>query len=209
MVKGIIFDFDGVIVESLHIKSNAFKQIYMPYGEEIANQVVKHHEANGGISRFNKFKYYHKVFLNKNISEEKIKELSNKFSNIVINKVIKSKYVSGSLDFIVKSFKHKKLFISTGTPKVEIDKILLAKNIDKYFVEVYGSPEDKIEHVQKIIYKYNLTSKELVFFGDSKSDLEAAKYFDIEFTLIKNSFNYEISSNYNGRIINNFKDLSI
>ncbi len=67
MFKGIIFDFDGVIVESLHIKSNAFKQIYMPYGEEIANQVVKHHEANGGISRFNKFKYYHKVFLNKNI----------------------------------------------------------------------------------------------------------------------------------------------
>ena len=59
MIKGIIFDFDGVIAESVHIKSSAFSDLYKSYGEDIVKRVVKHHEANGGMSRYKKIRYYH------------------------------------------------------------------------------------------------------------------------------------------------------
>ena len=64
MIKGIIFDFDGVIVDSVGIKSDAFAHLYNSYGTQIENKVVEHHEKNGGLSREEKIKYYHKNFLN-------------------------------------------------------------------------------------------------------------------------------------------------
>ena len=51
-IKAIIFDFDGVIVESLDIKTGAFKKLYEVFSEEIATKVVNHHLINGGISRY-------------------------------------------------------------------------------------------------------------------------------------------------------------
>lgn len=207
LVKGIIFDFDGVISQSITAKTNAFKKIYECYGNEIVKKVVKHHESNGGVSRFEKFSYYHKSFLNKNISEEEISFLSNQFSNLVIGRVINSPYVPGALEYIEKSFDNYQLFISTGTPQEEIKKIIKEKNIQNYFKEVYGSPANKISHINIIMKKYNLSSSELRFFGDSNTDFEAARHFNIDFTLISNNHNKRFQSNYKGKIINNFKEL--
>ena len=65
MLKGIIFDFDGVIAESVQVKSDAFAELYKPYGTEIVKKVVEHHEANGGMSRYEKIRFYHGSFLDK------------------------------------------------------------------------------------------------------------------------------------------------
>ena len=51
------FDFDGVIVDSVNIKTEAFAEIYKPYGQKIVDRVINHHISNGGMSRFKKFKY--------------------------------------------------------------------------------------------------------------------------------------------------------
>ena len=63
-LRAIIFDFDGVILDSNDVKTEAFYEMYIQYGESIAKKVVNHHKKNGGISRFQKFKLYHKKFLN-------------------------------------------------------------------------------------------------------------------------------------------------
>ena len=70
MIKGIIFDFDGVIAESIPMKTNAFATLYSDNGADIIQRVVSHHEANGGMSRFEKIKYYHKTFLNITLTEK-------------------------------------------------------------------------------------------------------------------------------------------
>ena len=46
-IKNIFFDFDGVIAESVSAKTDAFKEIYLPYGNEIANKVVEYHKLHG------------------------------------------------------------------------------------------------------------------------------------------------------------------
>ena len=58
MVKCIIFDYDGVISESVNVKTQAFAKIYECFGSDVVEQVVKHHLANGGVSRYNKIKLY-------------------------------------------------------------------------------------------------------------------------------------------------------
>ena len=57
MIKSIIFDFDGVILNSNNIKAEAFGELYNKYGKKIENKVVEYHYENLGISRIEKIKY--------------------------------------------------------------------------------------------------------------------------------------------------------
>lgn len=209
MVKGIIFDFDGVIVDSVEIKGEAFREIYTTYGKEISDKVIEHHELNGGVSRFDKFRFYHNNFLKKEITENEIQKLSDDFSRIVLNKVIKSPYIGGVLSFIKKNFLEKNLFISTATPSDEIEKILLRRQINDYFTSVYGSPEKKDNHILKIIKKNRFNEDELVFIGDSTSDFEAAKKMNVKFILVKNRFNKDLRNSFSGKVIEDFRNFKI
>ena len=111
------------------------------------------------------------------------------------------------MNYINECFKKYTLFISTGTPTDEIKQILKGRDISKYFSEVYGSPERKTEHLRKIITKYGFNNDELLFYGDSSSDIMAAKNLSIPFILIKNSFNKNIAVSFEGKMIDNFLEL--
>ena len=208
MYKGIIFDFDGVIADSIKVKSDAFADLYSIFGNNIVQKVVVHHEANGGMSRYEKIKYYHESFLQQVISPKEINELAYKFSDLVIDKVIAAPYTPGVLDYIQKCNNKYKLFISTGTPTKEMEKILIGKNILQYFNAVFGSPNKKTDHIKSIISRFSLKPNELLFYGDSNEDLMAAEKTDVSFILIKNKFNKILTHTFKGNSINNFLELS-
>jgi len=208
LLKGIIFDFDGVIAESVQVKTDAFAALYVTYGKDIVDRVVEHHESNGGMSRFEKIKIYHGLFLNKTITEGEITDLANQFSELVVEKVIAAPYVIGALEYIQKCYKQYKLFISTGTPTEEMKQILEGRKIAQYFTDIFGSPVKKNVHINNIESRYGLRSNELIFYGDSNSDLDAAENANIAFVLIKNSFNKKLAETYKGEIINNFIGLT-
>ena len=44
--KMVIWDFDGVIKESIDIKSKAFEKLFKPFGEKVTKRVKTHHEKN-------------------------------------------------------------------------------------------------------------------------------------------------------------------
>ena len=122
-LKNFIFDFDGVILDSLNCKTEAFYQIYLPYGEEIAEKVKQYHILNGGVSRFEKFKTWHKKHLKVELSEKEIQDLANQFSDLVMDNVIKSNPIIGAIKFIKRYSKDFNFFIISGTPDDEIKKI--------------------------------------------------------------------------------------
>ena len=114
MIKAIIFDFDGVITESVQLKTEAFAEMYKPYGESVVKNVIKHHIENGGISRFEKFRLYHKEFLDIDLTEKEINFMGKTFSDLVLNKVIAAPYVRGSYEFISEHNEDYDFFISSG-----------------------------------------------------------------------------------------------
>ncbi len=206
MIKGLIFDFDGVIAESIEVKTNAFAKLYNEYGKEISNKVIQHHKLNGGVSRFEKIKFYHQNYLNKNITKDELEKLLSKFSNYVVSGVIQSPYVDGVLNFIKNKFKDHKLFISTATPTEEIKTIIQARKIENYFTDVFGSPDKKTNHIDLIMSKHKINYNELIFFGDSETDYFAAEEKKIKFILIENNYNKLFRKNYSGKSISTFKD---
>ena len=208
MLKGIIFDFDGVIAESVQVKTDAFSSLYEQYGDNIITKVIEHHEANGGMSRFEKIKLYHESYLKKSITYEEIQELSEQFSELVVEKVIDSPYMPGVFKYIQKCYEKYNLFISTGTPTNEMKQILIGRGIAEYFIEIHGSPEKKSVHISKIMSKYNYHPDELIFYGDANTDVDAAEQANVPFVLIKNNFNVKLVKKFRGKIINNFIGLT-
>jgi len=182
-LKAIFFDFDGVIAESVNVKTDAFYKMYLPYGQDIAAQVKQHHIENGGMSRFEKFRLYHKDYLGKTITEPELNELTQQFSDIVLQGVISAKYVLGITEFLAKNHKCIDFYVITGTPTTEIREILEARGISSYFKQAYGSPEKKGYWVKTLMDEHKYNSKEVVFIGDALADYEAANSNQIPFIL--------------------------
>ena len=124
LIGNYFFDFDGVIKDSVDCKTEAFVSMYSKYGNQIAEKVKNYHLKHGGISRFEKFKFWHKNYLNLELSNDEIQTLANEFSILVLDKVIKSDYVSGVKEFLEKNYQKKNMWVITGTPTTEILEIL-------------------------------------------------------------------------------------
>jgi len=175
MIKALLFDFDGVILESADIKTNAYRQLFAEEERDKVEDFMKYHSKNTGISRYVKIQYFYENILGIEISNNQKKELINKFSQIVFDQILKASFVKGMPEFLEANYKQLPLFVVTGTPGDEINLIIKKRDLNIYFKEIHGSPNEKKDIIFDILNRYNWNSKEVIFFGDAQSDLLAAE----------------------------------
>jgi phosphoglycolate phosphatase-like HAD superfamily hydrolase len=206
----LIFDFDGVLADSVEVKTDAFSKLYKSYGEDVVSKVVNHHRMNGGMSRFEKFKYYHHAYLGLTIDDKQLLELSEQFSALVINAVIASFEVPG-VTFFLQNYcvNNKKCIINSATPQDEIYQIVEERGMIQYFSNIYGSPSTKYENLNLALSDHHLGNKEALFFGDADSDLKASYRANVDFIGVGNVMN-SLLSNSSGRHyhIKDFRDIN-
>jgi HAD superfamily hydrolase (TIGR01549 family) len=180
-IKAIIFDFDGVIVESMDIKTKAFEYIFGNQPKNIIEQIVKLHLDNGGMSRFEKFRIIYKDFLKKNLSESEEKRLGREFNKFVYEEMMECSFVIGAKEFLEDNYKKYLLFVVSGTPNEEINKLVDDRGLRKYFKGVWGTPGSKGFFSKMIIKNFNLKKHEAVFVGDAPNDYIGAEEAGIKF----------------------------
>ena len=59
MIKNIIFDFDGVVLDSVPVKTEAFIKLFQSYEKQHVDKLIEYHLKNGGKSRYLKIKYFY------------------------------------------------------------------------------------------------------------------------------------------------------
>ena len=207
MIKNIFFDFDGVIIDSTEVKSRAFYNIYLPYGEKIASRAKDYHLGNGGISRYEKFKWCHQNLLGEELTKDNLNDMAQKFSHLVFQEVVNAPLIEGVEEFIKKNYNQMSFFIISGTPTSELQKICKELDISKFFHEICGSPTKKPEWGKIIIEKYRLKEEETIFIGDSTTDYRAAQELSIPFILRIHLANEAYFGNYGGIRVKNFTTL--
>jgi len=190
-----IFDFDGVLTDSVDIKTQAFAELYREYGYSVVDKVVEHHQSNGGMSRFEKFVHYHKEFLGIILDDDTLKDLSSRFSNLVVNKVVLSDEIAGATRFLDQCKRNNIVCaINSATPDNELKKIVRLRGWKKFFQFVYGSPASKVDNIESILKEANLDRKSAMFFGDAINDYKAAVLSQVDF----------VGINYSSKIVGDF-----
>ena len=201
----IFWDFDGVIKDSVKVKSIAFEQLFTPFGGDVVKQVREHHEANGGLSRFDKLPIY-LGWAGCLSTPELVEEYSNKFSILVKRKVIESNWVPGVLEFIRNKTNKQSYFIITDTPQDEIEEIINALKLTEFFHKIIGAPISKSNAIKSILESFCIEAEQSIMFGDSMSDYQAATENGITFLLRRTSSNVDLQKRLNCIMFNDFLD---
>ena len=187
--SALFFDFDGVVLDSVRVKTHAFAAMFKPFGHDIVEKVVAHHTLHGGVSRYVKLRHYYTEFLGKPVTDADVDELAAEYSRHVFQKVLEVPFIEGFNTFIKAQQENWTCFVVSGTPEAELLKIVDARGIRPHFEQVCGSPATKIEILDRLITEFGFKPSECFFFGDSKTDLDAALHHQIPHICIRSEEN--------------------
>lgn len=181
--RTIIFDCDGVILNSNKVKSDAFYASVIEYGKEYADELVSYHIANGGISRYAKFDYFLKTILNHPTPETELDKLLNNYAREVRQGLLSCEIASGIAD-LRSATPDAKWFIASGGDQSELREIFTLRNLSEYFDGgIFGSPDNKITIFSRELAN-NSAYSPIVFLGDSLYDYKCSCEFELDFVFL-------------------------
>lgn len=176
----IIFDCDGVILDVNNLKVKAFGETVEDYPLTIREEFVDYCSNNFGISRYVKFEKFLRDFAKEEFTQEKYDLLLEKYALKCIELYKNSDFTSKAKEVIHSLVNNgKKLYVASGSDEAELKEVFKEKAINKYFLDIYGSPKSKKKCVEEIIKSHE--SEKILFIGDAVSDLNAAKTNKISF----------------------------
>ena len=213
LYKSILFDCDGILLESNKIKTNAFAETVKEYGEDAVFEMCKYHTERGGISRYKKFEYFQKNICSKlklDIKEIKVESLVKKYAEIVYEKLSNCKIEDEIIKY--RSISNADWYIVSGSDQEELNRVLKKRNIDKVFNGgIFGSPRTKEVIFRNLIDTKKIKRENSIYIGDSKYDHVSARKVGIDFIFIKKWSEFNNISKYaysnDIKIYQEFKDI--
>ena len=163
------------MAESADIKTDAFRELYAEFGDEVVQRCVNHHILHAGISRVRKIELYHQEYLGQTLSPADLKAWIGRYAAIVESKVVSAPAVPGAVEFLDAVRGQLRLYVISGTPEDELRRIVNKRGWDGYFDEVHGSPRLKPEIIDDIVTRNGLDIDRSLFVGDALTDFDAAQ----------------------------------
>ncbi|QRQ61201.1 HAD family hydrolase [Sphingobacterium multivorum] len=201
--KVILWDFDGVIMDSMPTRSLGFVKTLADFPKEQVDQLLEFHNSNGGLSRYVKFRYFFEEIRKEAVSESKVMELAHKFSEIMLSLLIDEKLlIQDSVSFIKENYQNFTFHIVSGSDGKELNIICKELGLSKYFQTINGSPTAKIDLVSNLLEVYTYSHSEVALIGDSVNDKEAADLNAISFfgynnpSLSNAQYIYQLNNKY-------------
>lgn len=199
----VFWDFDGVIKDSIEVKSEGFERLFTPYGSELAKRVRKHHEAHGGMSRYDKLPLYLQ-WVGEEPTESRVNKLCEQFGQLVLQGVIDAPWVGG-VEAYLRGNPHQQVFILiSATPQEELEQILRALDLTECFVEIFGAPVRKQDAIKMTLAARELNPRDCLMVGDARADFEAAEANQVPFLLRKHATNASVFADYTGVSVKDF-----
>jgi phosphoglycolate phosphatase-like HAD superfamily hydrolase len=171
----IVFDFDGVLVDSMDVKADAFCALYADQSPEKIQAIRAFHAENGGMPREQKLAHFETTILGKDFDRDRLDTLSRDFSDTVVDRVVEASEINGAERLLQEFAPRYPLFVASATPETELRSIVNRRGWSPFFVAVYGSPRSKSEILRDMSRRHRIDIGQLLLVGDSAHDLEAAR----------------------------------
>ena len=181
--KIILWDFDGVIINSNSVREAGFRDVLSEYPKEQVEKLIDYHNINGGLSRYVKFRYFFEEIRKESITDEMVLGLAQKFSKIMKELLVNPNLlISPVVEFIKEQYNlGKKMHIVSGSDGNELRELCKSLRLDHFFISINGSPTPKTSLVKNIIENGYLSLSEYCLIGDAINDYDASKDNSIKF----------------------------
>jgi phosphoglycolate phosphatase-like HAD superfamily hydrolase len=183
--KTLIFDFDGVLINSNHVKSRAFYELACQFGRGVAREFREFHENNLGISRFIKIKYLVNDILPRHGVQVLVtpENLLTEFRRLAEDKLLRCE-IDDSIFRLREKYRSSNWIVVSASESYELRKILSEKRLTPLFDGgVFGSPETKTEIFKKLLAR-GAIEWPAIYLGDSPSDHMVSRDFGLDFRFV-------------------------
>lgn len=183
-VKGILFDFDGTLVKSNELKTNAFYEItkHIKGSADLLDDLFAnqpHLDRSGLLTKVSDLS-----------DQNTARDLIDQYTQWVDNAMKSVEKVAGSVEFLEEMTKKNiPMAVCSATPEAHIERAVQYAGIDQYFTDILGGPHSKSDGARAILEKWSLTTDDIVFIGDTENDRSAAEKLNCRFIAIEGSFN--------------------
>jgi len=174
----IIFDFDGVILNSNFIKKEAIGEaVKGVLPDQKVKEFVSYFVGLNGVPREEKIAKY--------VQGNQYDYVLSKYEGIIGRKLKDAKLIDGVESMIQSLCGLKKhiIVLSGGTQK-EVIELLKDRGLFDCFNGVYGGPKNKEENLQELSLK-----RPILYFGDSEVDYLVAKNNNFDFVFVYGASN--------------------
>lgn len=179
----LVFDCDGVILDSNRVKTDAFRAAALPYGSEAAEALVAYHVSNGGVSRYRKFEYFVTDILGTKSDAAIQQDLLDRFAAAVRRGLLDCDIAAG-LESLREATRGSRWLVVSGGDQQELRWLFSCRGIAQLFDGgIFGSPETKTLILDREISAGNLALP-AIFLGDSRLDYEAAASAGLDFLFV-------------------------
>ncbi|MCK5696961.1 MAG: HAD family hydrolase [Gammaproteobacteria bacterium] len=179
----IIFDCDGVILDSNTMKLSAMRDTlkHSDFPDPLINTAIIAFKNNFGKSRAFHVHYFVEILLKMTGEQSQILQdnILNHYTQAVEEAYLHVPLCEGFLHFLT-HLKKQTLYIASGSEQEQLIRIFKKRKLGDHFKGIFGSPESKTNNVRHIINAYD--PKKVLFIGDAVADFEAAHHNNIDFT---------------------------
>jgi len=186
-IKVIFWDFDGVLMDSNAVRDLGFERVLADFPPEQVAQLLAFHRANGGLSRYVKFRYFFEEVRNESINDAEIMEWASRFSVIMKSLLVNpALLIPETLAFVKENYANYTMHITSGSDQDELRYLCQSMDIDQWFTSIHGSPKPKKQWIAELIEMHGYDTQQCLLIGDAHNDYEAAQYNGIAFMSYNN-----------------------
>jgi phosphoglycolate phosphatase-like HAD superfamily hydrolase len=179
--RWIFLDFDGVIMDSMTLKLDAYCFALAEYG--FSREAVERAQLMyAGLSRSRALPLMIEALGGEPMTEEAQARALRLFAEEDIRLRPRMELLPGVREFLEEAGSRAvPLAVVTGTPQEVIDGTVDYFGIRPFFREVHGYPPAKAAHLQGLLDRHGLRPEEAVYVGDAILDYRAAEETKIPF----------------------------
>ena len=186
----LVFDCDGVVLNSNTIKTNAFRDVTLQFGESASASFMTFHKKNGGVSRYKKFEHFLEVVLPGCAPEffirdkhEILCDLTAQFAKEIRTGLLQCEVAKG-LTILREAMPNTRWLVVSGADQTELRELFYQRGMSHYFdAGIFRSPKNKLTIVEGLI-KSGQIHLPALFLGDSLLDYEVSKAFGLDFIFV-------------------------
>jgi phosphoglycolate phosphatase-like HAD superfamily hydrolase len=183
--KTLVFDCDGVVLDSNQLKTQAYYNTAISHGSSPAQAqaLVDHHVQYGGISRYPKYEFFLREIMHEEVTDQALKKLLDKFADEIRQGLLVCAVAPG-LEELRKATPDAKWMMVSGGDQAELRALFRARGLDHLFdAAIFGSPDNKDSILARELANGNLLEPAILF-GDSMYDHQAASKVGLDFAFV-------------------------